>query len=110
VIDNDRKPDDLMYQNQVSDEFGIPRGTLRHWRSENTGPPSFALGVGGRVVYRRSEILAWLESVERKTRRGENVDTATDADDVAVVTQRRVPHRPRVPHRDVAADDESDSA
>jgi hypothetical protein len=82
--DASNQNDPLIYQGQVSDEFKIPRGTLRHWRAHNQGPPSFTLSGnnkgGGRVVYRRSEVLAWLESVERKTRRGDGVDITSAAD------------------------------
>lgn len=60
---------DLMTTTQVSKELGIPVGTLRYYRSRGTGPASFRLA--GRVRYRRSEVLAWVEAQERDSRRGE---------------------------------------
>ena len=82
MIDDDGN--ELMYQSEVAREYRIPEGTLRHWRSADKGPPSFRLGSSGtsRVMYRRSEVDRWFAAVEKETRRGDHVDTATDADDV----------------------------
>jgi DNA-binding transcriptional MerR regulator len=60
---------DLMTTEDVSTELGIPVGTLRYYRSCGRGPVSFRLA--GRVRYRRSDVLTWLELQERATRRGE---------------------------------------
>lgn len=78
MLDNNRSDEELLYVNQVADEFGIPSGTLRHWRSHDEGPPSFKLTAtrGGRVVYRRGDVLKWLADVEQKTRRGTTVAAA----------------------------------
>nr|WP_314143360.1 helix-turn-helix domain-containing protein [uncultured Rhodococcus sp.] len=54
--------------NELSAETGITAATLRYWRGENSGPASFKLG--GRVVYRRSEVDRWLSEQEAATRRG----------------------------------------
>lgn len=62
---------DLMTTEQVSAELGIPVGTLRYYRSSGTGPASFRLA--GRVRYRRTEVLAWVEDQERNSRRGQGV-------------------------------------
>lgn len=53
---------------QLSALTGIKQATLRYWRHCDEGPPSFSLG--GRVLYRRSEVMAWIEQQELATRRG----------------------------------------
>ncbi|WP_327047268.1 helix-turn-helix domain-containing protein [Microbispora sp. NBC_01189] len=40
-----------------------PEGTLRQWRHKGVGPKGFR--QMGRVVYRRSEVMRWLEEQER---------------------------------------------
>lgn len=60
---------ELMTTEEVSKELGIPVGTLRYYRSTGCGPASFRLG--GRVRYRRADVVAWVEAQERNTRRGE---------------------------------------
>ncbi len=44
----------------VSALTGIPEATLRFWRHEGTGPQSAKLGR--RVVYRESDVLAWIDA------------------------------------------------
>jgi DNA-binding transcriptional MerR regulator len=61
----------LMTTTDVSNELGIPVGTLRYYRSTGSGPMSFRLA--GRVRYRRADVVAWVEVQERNTRRGEDV-------------------------------------
>jgi hypothetical protein len=71
--------DDILTTKQVVQEYPqFNYGTLRYWRSANEGPPSFTLGPRGRVVYRRSELEAWLAEVEQATRRGGGVIATTD--------------------------------
>lgn len=58
---------DLMRTEEVSEETGIPAATLRYWRHIGTGPRSAKLGR--RVVYRRSDVEAWIAAAfdaERK--------------------------------------------
>jgi DNA-binding transcriptional MerR regulator len=59
---------DLMSTMDVENEFGIPKGTLRYYRSAGLGPASFRLA--GRVRYRRADVLAWVAAQEEATRRG----------------------------------------
>jgi predicted DNA-binding transcriptional regulator AlpA len=59
---------EIMTTRQVSETTGIPVGTLRFWRHTNQGPASFSLGK--KVVYRRSELEAWIAEQEAATRRG----------------------------------------
>ncbi|MFG2528995.1 helix-turn-helix domain-containing protein [Streptomyces sp. NPDC048516] len=40
--------------------MGISMNTLYVWRHRRQGPPSFRLGPGGRVMYRRDLLDAWL--------------------------------------------------
>lgn len=54
---------------EVSRWLKVPPGTLRNWRSRGTGPASFKLN-GGRVVYRRRAVEAWLATQEMSTKRG----------------------------------------
>ncbi|WP_027019965.1 helix-turn-helix transcriptional regulator [Corynebacterium sputi] len=46
---------------QASKESGVPEGTLRYWRSRDEGPPSFRIGAR-RVMYRRSDLEAWMQA------------------------------------------------
>jgi predicted DNA-binding transcriptional regulator AlpA len=62
---------EYMTTEDVSTELGIPEGTLRYYRSKGDGPVSFRLG--GRVRYRRAEVMAWVAERERATRRGVGV-------------------------------------
>jgi DNA-binding transcriptional MerR regulator len=62
---------ELMTTEEVSNELGIPVGTLRYYRSSGCGPVSFRLA--GRVRYRRAEVMAWVGDQERSTRRGEGI-------------------------------------
>ncbi len=40
--------------------LGISANTLYVWRHRRQGPPSFRMGPGGRVMYRRDLLDAWL--------------------------------------------------
>ena len=40
--------------------LGISMNTLYVWRHRRQGPPSFRMGTGGRVMYRRDQLEAWL--------------------------------------------------
>lgn len=51
--------DDLMMPPEVSTMLRTKTETLKYWRYIGTGP-RFAR-IGRRVVYRRSEVEAWLE-------------------------------------------------
>ena len=54
--------------NVVSGMTGATPGTLRYWRANGEGPPSFKMGR--RVVYRRSEVEKWIAEQEAATLRG----------------------------------------
>jgi len=58
---------DLLSIEEVATELGIPVPTLRYWRTRSEGPRSFRLGR--RVVYKRTDIEAWInEAYESATR------------------------------------------
>lgn len=52
--------DQLLTTAQTAELLNVPVATLRWWRHEGTGPKSFKLGAR-KVMYRRSDVLAWLE-------------------------------------------------
>lgn len=52
--------DKLLTTAEVADLLRITPGTLRLWRHRQQGPPSYA--YGRQVVYKTSEVDAWLES------------------------------------------------
>jgi predicted DNA-binding transcriptional regulator AlpA len=60
--------DPIIDTKAVSQQTGIPAGTLRYFRHNDQGPASFSLGR--RVVYRQSEVDRWIAEQERSTRRG----------------------------------------
>lgn len=45
--------------------LGISVNTLYVWRHRRQGPPSFRMGPGGRVMYRRERLDAWLADQEK---------------------------------------------
>lgn len=59
---------EFMTTKEVSEEIGIPEGTLRYWRHNDMGPASFVLIK--RVVYRRTEVERWIAEQEAATLRG----------------------------------------
>lgn len=58
---NDRPPtdDDLLTITEVAAIVRAPIATLRYWRHLGAGPRSFR--IGRRVVYRVSELQAWID-------------------------------------------------
>lgn len=60
--------DELLTTAEVAREYRFAVGTLRYWRHIGYGPASFARGR--RIVYRRSDVDAWISEQERLTRRG----------------------------------------
>ena len=51
---------DLITITEASARLRTPAATLRYWRHLGTGPKSFK--IGRRVVYRRADLEAWIES------------------------------------------------
>jgi DNA-binding transcriptional MerR regulator len=45
---------------QAAELVRAPVATLRYWRHLGTGPHSFRLG--GRVLYRRDDLRAWIDA------------------------------------------------
>ncbi|MEV6723605.1 helix-turn-helix domain-containing protein [Streptomyces xanthochromogenes] len=45
--------------------LGLSPNTLYIWRHRRQGPPSFRMGVNGRVMYRRESLDAWIGEQEQ---------------------------------------------
>ena len=60
--------DPIIRTPEVSRLTGAPTGTVRYWDHTGKGPKSFKLG--GRRVWRRSEVLRWIAEQEQATGRG----------------------------------------
>ena len=60
--------DPIIRTPEVSKLTGAPAGTVRYWDHTGRGPRSFKLG--GRRVWRRSEVLRWIAEQEQETGRG----------------------------------------
>jgi predicted DNA-binding transcriptional regulator AlpA len=54
------EPQPYMTPPEVAELIQRPESTLAYWRHRHEGPP-FAK-VGKRVMYRRSDVLTWLEN------------------------------------------------
>ena len=50
------------------------RGTLAQWRHRSIGPPYHKLGTGGRVIYKGSDLNAFLDKhkIEPKAEKADN--------------------------------------
>jgi DNA-binding transcriptional MerR regulator len=52
--------DALLTQAEVAERLRRPVATLRFWRHKGTGPKS--ANVGGRVLYRESDVEQWISA------------------------------------------------
>jgi len=50
--------DRLLTPSEVAERLRRPLATVRYWRATGVGPPSAR--VNGRVLYRESELEAWI--------------------------------------------------
>lgn len=53
---------DLLFIDEVSEMSRVPIETLRWWRKQNKGVGPTSGVLGGRIVYKRDEVIAWIES------------------------------------------------
>lgn len=53
-------PTNLLTMLEASEITRVPVATLRYYRYLGTGPKSGK--VGGRVMYREADVLAWIEA------------------------------------------------
>lgn len=53
---------------EVSELVGIPVNTLKDYRANDKGPHSAV--IGGRVKYRRADVLAWIDEQFTQSARG----------------------------------------
>lgn len=51
---------DYLTRQQLADELNIDLRTLSRWRWQRKGPP--ATRVAGRVLFKRADVVAWIES------------------------------------------------
>ncbi len=55
----DWENEELLRSEAAAELLGVPRETMKSWRSEGRGPRSFKLG--NVVLYRKSDLIAWLD-------------------------------------------------
>ncbi len=60
----DRQDPELLTITEAADLLRAPVATLRYWRHLGTGPRSFRLGR--RVLYRREDLHAWIDTQHRQ--------------------------------------------
>ena len=56
--------DDYMTRDELAAELRVTPRTIIRWQDQADGMPY--VEMGGRVLYRRQSILAWIESRERR--------------------------------------------
>jgi len=56
--------DKLLTTREVAEITRLAPETLRYWRWKGIGPKSFRLG--SRVVYRETDVFAWIEGQARR--------------------------------------------
>lgn len=61
--------DQLLTVADVEELYRIPRGTQRQWRHHRIQLGALSFRVGSRIVYRRSEVQAWIAEQENQSRR-----------------------------------------
>lgn len=59
----------------TADHLNSTPSTLRYWRHIGMGPVSFK--VGRRVLYRKTDVDAWLAAQYDATARGESIEAGT---------------------------------
>lgn len=65
----------LWDQKQTSSALAIPINTLKDYRAKGKGPRSAV--IGGRVMYRKSDVLTWIdERFAQSGRGGKNAPVA----------------------------------
>jgi predicted DNA-binding transcriptional regulator AlpA len=62
---------EILLMPEVSELTRIPLSTLRFYRHSGQGPRSFLLG--GRVVYKRSDVTQWIETQYTDDHAGQRV-------------------------------------
>jgi DNA-binding transcriptional MerR regulator len=56
---------DLITVLEAAERLRTPAATLRYWRHVGIGPKSFK--IGRRVVYRRDDLEAWVETQRKQS-------------------------------------------
>lgn len=65
----------LIGYEELSKLTGIPINTLKDYRAKGKGPRSAV--VGGKVKYRHSDVLEWIDQCFAESARGANTATPT---------------------------------
>ena len=60
MSDHQAREPELLTIAEAAELLRAPVATLRYWRHLGTGPRSFRLGR--RVLYRRDDLLAWIDA------------------------------------------------
>lgn len=60
-----------MSQAEFSTTAGIPINTLKDYRAKGKGPQSAV--IGGRVKYRRADVLNWIDQQFEQSGKGANI-------------------------------------
>ena len=68
--------DRLLTNEDLAERVRRPLNTVRFWRYQGTGPKG--ANVGGRVMYRESDVEAWIEEQFAKAE-GNSSDAGGDA-------------------------------
>lgn len=55
---------DYLTRDEVAAELRVATRTIARWQNQPDGIPY--IEMGGRILYRRQSILAWIESRERR--------------------------------------------
>lgn len=55
--------EDFLTRDQLANELRVSSRTLIRWQNQQDGLPYVELG--GRIFYRRSSVIAWIEARER---------------------------------------------
>lgn len=63
----------LWDQKETAEALRRPVNTLKDWRAKAKGPRSAV--IGGKVMYRKSDVLAWIDECFAESARGANVKT-----------------------------------
>ena len=73
-------PSDEVNERQANDLLCLPPNTLRQWRRDGASdmPPYTQTEKGGRVLYRRGDLLTWAAERATRTARADATDMLTE--------------------------------
>lgn len=68
LLNSKNAPDAYLTTREVSERYPVAESTLRYYRHAGIGPKSFKLGR--KVVYKETDMRAWMADQEAATSRG----------------------------------------